>query len=239
MKTEIRKTEIILGILLKSLSLIASVYGMLQYLWGSGLMFFTYFTNLSNLFIDFTLLWSLAASIRSLVSGKDVRTQRMYLIKYISTVCICLTLMVFAFILAPFMGSFRAAYGMAHWGSAGVHLTGPLLAILDFFICDIRYDGKAKHIAIAAIPPLAYVGFVFALSGIFGVRWDTVMGAPYNFINYLSPTGWFGFDPSLAGPTTLGIGVAYVIPVILVLYCLWAWLMLMLLRGLRRLAKAV
>ena len=37
------------------------------------------------------------------------------------------------------------------------------------------------------------------------------MLAPYNFLNYGAPTGWFGFDLSLLGSKTLGIGTFYMI----------------------------
>ena len=52
------------------------------------------------------------------------------------------------------------------------------------------------------------------------MRWQYDMVVPYNFINYKAPTGWFGFDLSIMGKDTLGIGVAYVIVILIVLFIL-------------------
>ena len=48
------------------------------------------------------------------------------------------------------------------------------------------------------IPPLCYVGFVYLLA-LTGVRWYQTMTAPYNFLNYNAPTGWFGWDLKQGG----------------------------------------
>ena len=44
------------------------------------------------------------------------------------------------------------------------------------------------------------------------------MYAPYNFLNYHAKTGWFGFDLSLLGWETLGIGVFYMLVFLSVLF---------------------
>ena len=44
------------------------------------------------------------------------------------------------------------------------------------------------------------------------------MLAPYNFLNYGASTGWFGFDLSLLGSKTLGIGTFYMIVVLLIIF---------------------
>ena len=52
------------------------------------------------------------------------------------------------------------------------------------------------------------------------------MLAPYNFLNYGAPTGWFGFDLSLLGSKTLGIGTFYMIVVLLIIFIWFRYLFL-------------
>ena len=44
------------------------------------------------------------------------------------------------------------------------------------------------------------------------------MAAPYLFLNYAAPAGWFGWMPETAGYTTLGIGVFYAVLAMLLLF---------------------
>ena len=39
-----------------------------------------------------------------------------------------------------------------------------------------------------------------------------------NFLNYAAPTGWFGWDLSQMGSESLGIGVVYMIVVLLLIF---------------------
>ena len=50
-----------------------------------------------------------------------------------------------------------------------------------------------------------------------GVSWHG-MAAPYLFLNYWAPAGWFGFRPETAGWNSAGIGVAYVILILMLLF---------------------
>ena len=59
--------------------------------------------------------------------------------------------------------------------------------------------------------------FVYILA-VLGVRWYDTMTAPYNFLNYNVPTGWFGWDLSQMGSESLGIGVVYMIVVLLFIF---------------------
>ena len=123
-------------------------------------MFFTYFTNLSNIFIDLCLLIFL---IYDLKKTKYI-SQGMYLIKFMGTISITLTFFVYLLLLAPTNShGFIGAYLNNGAGSLCVHFITPVLAIIDF-------------------------------------------------------TGWFGFDLSLLGSKTLGIGTFYMIVVLLIIF---------------------
>lgn len=209
--------EIIAGIIIKLISVAASVYGLIRTM--DSLLSFTYFTNLSNIFLDLVLLLFIYFDIELLLSkGKrEHRSNTAYITKYVATISITLTFLIYLTLLAPTNANgFVYAYLNNGAGSFCVHMLGPVLAIIDFLLFDYEYVSSKKHALFATIPPLAYVGFVVILSS-FGVRWETKY-APYNFINFGAPTGWFGFDLSLLGSETLGIGVFYMIIVLFIIF---------------------
>ena len=61
------------------------------------------------------------------------------------------------------------------------------------------------------LPPLLYFVFILLLGAAGVRRGKGNMTAPYPFLNYSAPAGWFGYMPETAGRTTLGIGVFYAI----------------------------
>lgn len=227
MSTKEKHKIAVLPMILKLVAIAASVYGMMKSYEDLG--FFTYFTNLSNIAIDLGLLASLIYD----VLGKE-KKNGFYVVKYLLTLSITLTFLVYLCILAPtHEGGMLAAYFSNGAASFCVHFITPVLAILDFLLYDYRYESTGVHALYAIIPPLIYVGYVLILGQCFGMRWDGGMMAPYNFINYGAPTGWFGFDLSQAGTYTLGIGVAYMIVLLAVIFILLGLLFLYL-KNLRR-----
>lgn len=209
------KKELIIGIILKTAAIIASVYGMLINV--SGWMFFTYFTNLSNIFMDVVLAYFLVKDIQALRQGALSVGNAAYRVKFLATISITLTFLVFMFILAPNMqGGILPAYFSKGGASFGVHFANPLLAIIDFCACDYRFKSTKMDAIFGVIPPLCYVAMILVL-GALGVRWGT-MYAPYNFLNYGAKVGWFGFDLSTMGWDSFGVGVFYMIVVLLLIF---------------------
>lgn len=209
--------EIITSLIIKLISVIASVYGLIRTM--DNLLSFTYFTNLSNIFLDLVLLVFVYFDIELLLSkGKrGRRCNSAYITKYVATISITLTFLIYLTLLAPTNANgFVYAYLNNGAGSLCVHMVGPVLAIVDFLLFDYGYESSKKHALFATIPPLAYVVFVVILSSC-GIRWGTKY-APYNFMNFGAPTGWFGFDLSLLSSETLGIGVFYMIIVLFVIF---------------------
>ncbi len=153
-----------------------------------------------------------------LVTGKDYKNNRLYMLKFLMTLSITLTCLVYMIILGPTSDDgLIGAYLHNHAGSLGVHLIGPVFAIADFLIFDKGFKARKIYAIYAVIPPLCYVGFVYILA-VLGVRWYDTMTAPYNFLNYNVPTGWFGWDLSQMGSESLGIGVVYMIVVLLFIF---------------------
>ena len=151
----------------------------------------------------------------------------MYIAKFLATISITLTFVVFLTLLAPTIeGGIIYSYLMNRAGSLCLHFITPILAIIDFLIFDSEYKSRKSHAFFATIPPLMYVLFIVIASSL-GLRWGT-MYAPYNFLNFGAKTGWFGFDLSLLGWETLGIGVFYMVVVLSILFIiigrLFLWL---------------
>lgn len=215
--TQTKKKELIIGSILKILAIAASLYGMFRSM--SGLMFLTYFTNLSNIFVDVVLGYFLAKDLASLFQKRERKHSNIaYRVKFLATISITLTFLVFMLILAPNLhGGFWNAYFGNGSGSYGVHFLNPLLAIIDFCLFDYKFASNNKDAFFGVIPPLVYVAFILLLSAL-GVRWGKGMYAPYNFLNFGAKTGWFGFDLSTMGAESFGVGVFYMIVVLVLIF---------------------
>ncbi len=215
--------------IIKGIAIISGVYGLILGIKNAQSL--TYFTNLSNILILAILLLSLVFDIIRKKSGgkKNPKTNFFYIVKFMLTLCISITMLIYMFILAPTSGvGFFAAYAAGSYGSLCLHFITPLLAIIDFVLFDYEYKSSAIHSIYATIPPLMYVGMIVALAE-GGMRWTkNEMYAPYNFLNYGAPSGWFGFDMANAVPGSLGIGVAYMIVVLVLIFIgigrLFLWL---------------
>lgn len=201
--------------LLKLLILLSTAYAMFRmFHWAIG---FTMFTQLSNLYTAVAVIYQLVKPGR-----------RSCLLKYPAAVSISITFLVYLLIIAPMTpGGILAAYRQDHWASFCMHVITPVLTVLDFMLNDSREGYLRKSdVFFSVIPPVAYFIFSIILSCL-GMRWYGGMAAPYPFLNYAAPAGWFGFMPDTAGRTSLGIGVFYVMLVMLSLTLLIAWALLM------------
>ncbi len=167
---------------------------------------FTYFTQLSNLFVG------LAVLLQGVLPEKPGRA-----VKFAATVSILVTFLVYAAVLGPVMpGGLLAAYAQDHYASLCLHVLIPALTVWDFLLNDRDFPWSRKHALLAMAPPLGYLVLIAALGGM-GFTWRG-MAAPYLFLNYRAPAGWFGFMPETAGWDTLGIGVAYVMAALVLLF---------------------
>lgn len=192
--------------------LLSTVYATVMMLhWPIG---FTFFTQLSNLFVA-------AVVLAQLVSRG--RAPALKLWKYAATVSITLTFLVYLLVLAPITpGGIAAAYAQDHCASLCMHLITPALTVADFLLHDTDYPWQKRQVWLSALPPFVWLLFILLL-GKLGVRWGPggSMTAPYPFLNYAAPAGWFGFLPETANVTTMGVGVCYaimlLIPVVLLL----------------------
>lgn len=174
---------------------------------------FTFFTQLSNLFVA-------VAVFLQLFSGKD----RHGAFKYAAVVSVLVTFFVYLLFLAPRMpGGLWAAYRQDHYASLCMHVLVPAAALVDFWLNDRASPMNLGWQLAALLPPIIWYMLIFALSQT-GFRWFG-MSAPYPFLDYLAPAGWLGINLHPAGQTPIGVGVVYSLIAMLGLFLLVGFLL--------------
>ena len=151
---------------------------------------FLYFTVQSNLWIGVVCAVFFVLGILSCIKPSFLIPRVLYIVKFVFTVSITLTGIVFCCVLAPTLpGSFKSAANVL------THVVVPLAAVIDLFFCrpqKIAY----KEFAFALIPPVYYLCF----AGVgYALNWDFGGGNnyPYFFLNWDSPAGAFGFSSEM------------------------------------------
>ncbi len=160
------------------------------------------------------------ASATQATAWFDTKSNAWYVFKFMVTIAIAVTFTLYLCFLAPTNKlGFVGAYMNNGCSSLCVHAIAPLLAIADFVLFDYRFRSTRAHLYVATVPPLLYVAYAVMLSECVGVRWGVhAMRAPYNFLNYGAPAGWFGFAPQTFNATTLGVGVLYLLIVFTLIF---------------------
>lgn len=147
---------------------------------------FMYFTIQSNILIALVCLIGLVL----LLINKKVN-DIWFLIKFISTISITLTGLVFCFVLAPTMN--KGAWSLSN---ILTHVVVPITAVVDFFVVGIYTNYKKTDVFFVIIPPLLYA--IYAGIG-YAANWkfSTNTNYPYFFLNWGSKAGAFGFSNEL------------------------------------------
>ena len=192
--------KIIIQLIIRLALVIIGVVGII--LTGSSTSFmgdkvtFLFFTVQSNITIILIELVYAVDALLQLLSKKSFSNNILLIIKYIFTVAITITFLVFTTMLIPslsldYLFSFR---------NYSLHFIVPILAVVDFFIfnSDIKLT-KASCLWGTAMP-IYYVIF-FLINIPLGTRYLYGDYAPYFFLNYENLT-WFSF-------TNKGPGVFY------------------------------
>lgn len=145
-----------------------------------------YFTNQSN-------IWIIVIYFISLFPFSKKRLQSVFLAKYIFTVSISLTCLMFCSFLGPFADKSYHA-----WSVSGIltHIITPTLVIIDFVVQKERFYINKKAVFYSLIPPLIYLTLTSIL---FFINLDFGRGEnfPYFFMNYFSPAHFLGFSKNL------------------------------------------
>lgn len=202
----------IFSLLLKASVVISVIIGLSFSIGGGAFMggatTLLYFTIQSNIWIGAICLVFLILEILELKTSKSLKKEWLYIIKFMFTVAITLTFLVFAFLLTPQLLTVFPEY-LATPGNICCHYLTPILAIIDFVLFDIKWNSKWYHSFYATVMPLYYLVFSMLCSTngvIFDEAGSTV---PYFFLNY-ETLGWLTVSSD-------GIGVVYWIFIILIL----------------------
>lgn len=211
-----QKLSFILKILIGICSLLGTVLACLRYEadgyshWHKRLL---YFTQLSNIWIGVLSL----VIIGMLLLGADRKEgrakARIYALRYIFTVSITLTGLIFCGLLAPFADE---SYNAWTFPSLLTHVVVPLLAIADFFVDDHPAPLQKTHTVYALIPPFAYFAFACMLS-FFGVDFGRGDPYPYFFMNLNSNAGLVGFYRAPGERPELGL-LYWIIALLLLIF---------------------
>ena len=135
---------------------------------SQGLGALRYFTLLSNLFCALSALLIACAAL----SGAVPRW--IWLMKYIGTAAVTVTLLTVLFFLAPSAGYKNMLSGR----DFHFHLCGPLLAIVSFCFCD-RYYPLPFPLALTGVVPVLLYGSFYLYKVVLGPdegRWDDFYG---------------------------------------------------------------
>ena len=178
--------------LLKIIVFVSAVVGTILSYLGSqdsfmgGSRVFMFFTTQSNIAMAIISLIGLCYMIRVRAVG-----QVWQVVKFVGTVAITLTGVVFCFVLAPTLGEDA-------WNIQNVltHVVVPVFSVVDFFVVSTAFDIKKKSVFYVIIPPILYA--IYAGIG-YANNWQFVEGYnyPYFFLNWGSKAGAFGFTNEL------------------------------------------
>lgn len=183
----------------KRISLILKVIVIVSALLGTFLSAYAgmrSFMGGSRVFMYFTIQSNIAMAIISaigynyLVKEKDT-SLIWQTIKFVGTVSITLTGMVFCFILAPTLGEHA-------WNTQNIltHVVVPIASIADFFSVSKVINLAKKNVIYVIIPPILYA--IYAGIG-YVQEWQFADGInyPYFFLNWGSKAGAIGFTNEL------------------------------------------
>ncbi len=164
----------------------------------------------TRVFMYFTIQSNIAVAIISaigyyLIKSKKEISNIWYIIKFVGTVSITLTGVVFAFVLAPTLG-------VEAWNIQNTltHVVVPVASIIDFFVVGSNSNIQKKNVFFVIVPPILYAIYA-GIGYVAGWQFSEGINYPYFFLNWGSEAGAFGFSSELPF-----IGTAWWILVLLI-----------------------
>lgn len=212
MKRDILKNSLNL---LVEITLIAfGIYGLYLNFFSTGFMgngsMLLYFTIQSNIAILAIVIVFFALKIIQLITNKKLINNFLLHLKFVFTVGITITFLVFFILLAP---SQQPSY-LSSMTNLTVHCLVPIFALVDFFFFDTDIKFNKFSPLSGTIFPLLYLFFVLICTQV-GVRFNGQF-VPYFFLDFKT-LGWFDISSK-------GIGVFYYILILLFFVILLCYL---------------
>ncbi|MBQ5646225.1 MAG: hypothetical protein IIV07_04055, partial [Treponema sp.] len=198
--------------LISAISKLLLVVGVIIGVWASLLQegffnpkHFLYYTIQSNIEIGIICL----VSLLFIFSKKEIPSI-VYTLKFIFTVAITLTGLVFNFILYP--ASIFSTHPLNPLSTANffTHIFVPILSLVDFFAFDYKLKITKKTFLLGLITPLIYFIFVMFCTKV-GIRFNGNLFVPYFFLDYKA-NSWFQL-----GDGKIGVFYWVIIQVLIVL----------------------
>ncbi|MCR5099682.1 MAG: Pr6Pr family membrane protein [Lachnospiraceae bacterium] len=181
-----------ISLILKLIVILSAAVGVCMSAYGGrdafmgGSRVFMYFTIQSNIAIALICAYGSYLILQDKAIGEAWR-----IIKFVGTVSITLTGVVFTFVLAPTLGA--DAWNIPN---TLTHMIVPVAAVHDFFVSGTGAGIKKRDVLFVTIPPILYA--IYAGIG-YALGWEFAEGYnyPYFFLNWGSPAGAFGFCDEL------------------------------------------
>ncbi len=117
----------------------------------------------------------------------------LYTLKYLFTVSITVTFLVFTCLLGPFGDKSYHLWAFSSWLT---HIFAPTFAIADFFVDRRSIPLRKNQTWLCILPPLIYTSLTVLLE-MFNVDFGRGLIYPYFFMDIRSPVGFFGFSNEL------------------------------------------
>ena len=174
-----------------------------------------YFTQQSNIWIaaaSLALAWALLRP-----ELKERHLKIIGLFKYIFTVSITVTGIIFCALLAPF-----ADFPMWYLSNILTHVVVPVLAVIDFFTDRWILPIRKREAAYGLIPPAAWFSFAGVLC-MFRVDFGRGDPYPYFFMDFYSEVGLFGAQAVPGERPQLGSFYWFVVILLLILGLCYAF----------------
>ncbi|MCR5157161.1 MAG: Pr6Pr family membrane protein [Butyrivibrio sp.] len=157
-----------------------------------GSRVFMYFTIQSNILIAVVSCIGLFLMNRSGAGSASRNSLKVWhVIKFVSTISITLTGVVFGVVLAPTLGA-----NAWNFQNTLTHLVVPVAAVIDFFVIAPGAGISRKNVFYVIIPPILYAIYA-GIGYIQGWEFADGITYPYFFLNWGSPAGAFGFTSDL------------------------------------------
>lgn len=187
-------------------------FGYRGFMGGGGAIL--YFTIQSNLAIGLVALAFAVINIIEVFCHKKIINNVLLKIKFVFTIAITITGLVFVALLAPRLDP----ASLFTFSNISLHVVVPIFALIDFFLFDYNLKTTKKDCLLAIPIPLYYLIFALVISTQ-GIEFYNGSNVPYFFLDY-TKYGWFNASID-------GLGVAYWIAILSVAIIALAALLLL------------
>lgn len=151
---------------------------------GTALNFYTLQSNLWIFILELVLL---VLTIIEDVKQVSIIKEKMVVLKFVMTVAILVTFIVYWSMLAPYV----AQKNVLALSNVILHAISPILMLVDFLVFDREYTFKKNNVYLTIIPPLYYLIFAMVRAEISDTVFTQGSRYPYWFID-IDTFGWLG-----------------------------------------------